>query len=163
MPMKKPPPHGFTITRATQADLDDLAMLFDAYRVFYRKPSDPTTAREFLSQRIARDESVIFLVRDDADRAALGFTQLYPGFSSVSARRLWILNDLYVAEFARRRGVARTLMESAREYAVQTGALRLVLSTAKDNAQAQALYESLGYVREEAVYEYALELTTVAE
>jgi len=158
MTMKKPPLYGFTVARATLADLDDLAVLFDAYRVFYRKPSDSPAAREFLRERIARDESVIFLARDDADRAALGFTQLYPGFSSVSARRLWILNDLYVTESARRRGVARALMESAREYAMQTGALRLVLSTAKDNAQAQTLYESLGYVREEGMVDYALEL-----
>ncbi|MDQ2971367.1 MAG: GNAT family N-acetyltransferase [Rhodanobacteraceae bacterium] len=161
--MKKTPPHGFTITRATVADLGDLTMLFDAYRMFYHKASDPAIAREFLRERIARDESVILLARDDADRTALGFTQLYPGFSSVSARRLWILNDLFVMATARRCGVARALMESAREHAVQTGALRLVLSTAKDNAQAQALYESLGYVRDEAMYEYALELTTVAE
>lgn len=157
------PPHAFTIARAALADLADLAMLFDAYRVFYRKPSDPTTAREFLRERIAREESMIFLARDDADRAALGFTQLYPGFSSVSTRRLWILNDLYVAESARRRGVARALLESAREYALQTGALRLVLSTAKNNAQAQALYESLGYVHEKGMYEYALELAAVAD
>lgn len=163
MTMKKAAPLGFAVLRATLADLDDLAMLFDAYRVFYRKPSDPATAREFLRERIARDDSVIFLARDDADRAALGFTQLYPSFSSVSARRLWILNDLYVAESARRRGVARALMESARKYAMQTGALRLVLATAKDNAQAQALYESLGYAREEGMFEYALELVAIAE
>ncbi|MEO6967753.1 MAG: GNAT family N-acetyltransferase [Rhodanobacteraceae bacterium] len=151
-------PQGFTITRATLADLDDLAILFDAYRVFYRKRSDPALAREFLRERIERGESVIFLAREDADRAALGFTQLYPGFSSVSARRLWILNDLFVAQSARRRGVARAVMERAREFAMQTGALRLVLSTAKDNAQAQALYESLGYVRDVDMFSYALEL-----
>lgn len=154
----KETPGGFTVARATQADLADLAALFDAYRMFYRKPSDPALASEFLRERIERDESVIFLARDAADRAALGFTQLYPGFSSVSARRLWILNDLYVAESARRRDVARALMESAREYAMQTNALRLVLQTARENIQAQSLYESLAYVREEGMYEYALEL-----
>lgn len=147
----------FSITRATLADLDALAPLFDGYRVFYGKPSDIAKARAFLQERLGNDESVIFLARD-ACGDALGFTQLYPCFSSVSARRLWILNDLFVSPNARRRGVARALLEHAREHGLQTGVVRLTLQTARDNAQAQALYESLGWVREEGMYEYALEL-----
>jgi len=37
------------VRQATVADLDLLVPLFDAYRVFYRKPSDPDLARQFLS------------------------------------------------------------------------------------------------------------------
>lgn len=148
---------GFAIERATLADLDALASLFDAYRVFYAKPSDPETARAFLRERLANGESVILLARD-ANGNALGFTQLYPCFSSVSARSLWILNDLFVVASARRRGVARALIERARQHAVKTGAVRLTLQTAHDNARAQALYESLGWVRQEGMLEYALEL-----
>lgn len=150
-------PNGFSITRATLADLDALAPLFDGYRVFYGKPSDPSKANEFLHERLANGESVVFLARD-ADRGALGFTQLYPSFSSVSARRLWILNDLFVSAHARRRGVAKALLRRAREHGIETGVVRLVLQTARDNAQAQALYESLGWLREEGMYEYTLEL-----
>jgi len=146
-----------TITRATLGDLDALAPLFDAYRVFYGKPSDPALARAFLHERLADDESVIFLARDAGGRA-LGFTQLYPCFSSVSARRLWILNDLFVTQAARRRGVAKALLQRAREYGLETGVVRLTLQTAHDNAQAQALYESLGWVRQDGMVEYALEL-----
>lgn len=145
------------ITRATLSDLDALTPLFDGYRVFYGKPSDPATARAFLRERLSNDESVIFLARD-ADGSALGFTQLYPCFSSVSARRLWILNDLFVAPDARRRGVARALLERARGHGQETGVVRLILQTAHDNTQAQALYESLGWVRQGGMYEYALEL-----
>jgi ribosomal protein S18 acetylase RimI-like enzyme len=145
------------ITRATLSDLDALTPLFDGYRVFYGNPSDPATARAFLRERLSNDESVIFLARD-ADGSALGFTQLYPCFSSVSARRLWILNDLFVALDARRRGVARALLERAREHGQETGVVRLILQTAHDNTQAQALYESLGWVRQGGMYEYALEL-----
>jgi ribosomal protein S18 acetylase RimI-like enzyme len=143
--------------RATLADLDALAPLFDGYRVFYGKPSDLPTARAFLQERLANNESVIFLARD-ADGSALGFTQLYPCFSSVSARRLWILNDLFVAPEARRLGVAKALLQRAREHGQQTGVVRLTLQTAHDNSKAQALYESLGWVRQEGMYEYALEL-----
>jgi GNAT superfamily N-acetyltransferase len=145
------------VTHATLDDLDDLVALFDGYRVFYKRVSDPAVAREFLHQRLALRESVIFLARD-SNGDPLGFTQLYPCFSSVSARRLWILNDLFIAEPARGRGVARSLMDRAKRHALQTGALRLVLQTAQDNAPAQALYESLGYVRSDGMYEYSLEL-----
>ena len=146
-----------TVTQATLDDLDDLAILFDGYRLFYKRPSDVAAAREFLRERLALRESVIFVARD-ASGDSVGFTQLYPCFSSVSARRLWILNDLFVAEPARGRGVARALMDAARKHALQTGAIRLILQTERDNARAQALYESLGYVRSDGMYEYSLEL-----
>lgn len=147
------------VAQATLDDLDALTPLFDGYRMFYGKPSDPAMARAFLHERMALRESVIFLARAGEKGAALGFTQLYPCFSSVSARRLWILNDLFVAQSARGRGVAHALMERARRHAVETGALRLVLQTARDNVTAQALYESLGYARDEGMYEYSLALT----
>lgn len=144
-------------SRATLDDLGALTLLFDDYRVFYERTSDRALARAFLQARLQHDESVIFIARD-ATGEALGFTQLYPCFSSVSARRIWVLNDLFVAAAARQRGVARALMERARTFALQSGALRLVLETAEDNHPAQALYESLGYVRESGTRHYSLEL-----
>lgn len=144
-------------SRATLDDLDALATLFDGYRVFYRQPSDPALARAFIEERLRLDESVIFIARDGS-KEALGFTQLYPMFSSVAARRIWVLNDLFVASGARKRGVARALMDRARDFATEKGALRLILETAEDNHAAQALYESLGYVRESGERHYSLEL-----
>lgn len=146
------------ISRATLGDLDALTTLFDGYRIFYKQPSDPALAHAFIEERLRRDESVIFIARDGASREALGFTQLYPMFSSVSARRIWVLNDLFVATAARKRGVARALMDRARGFATEAGALRLILETAEDNHAAQALYESLGYVRETGERHYSLEL-----
>lgn len=150
--------HTTLISRATLDDLDALAPLFDAYRVFYGQSSDLALARTFIEERLQREESAIFIARADRNREALGFTQLYPMFSSVSARRIWVLNDLFVAATARQRGVARALMDRARDFASAAGARRLVLETAEDNRAAQALYESLGYVRETDVRHYALEL-----
>lgn len=144
-------------SRATLDDLDALATLFDGYRVFYRQPSDPALARAFIEERLRLDESVIFIARDGS-KEALGFTQLYPMFSSVAARRIWVLNDLFVASGARKRGVARALMDRARDFATEKGALRLILETAEDNHAAQALYESLGYLRESGERHYSLEL-----
>lgn len=135
---------GFKICIAAMSDLDDLAVLFDAYRQFYEQPTDIERARRFLKARIMANESVIFLARD-VTGAALGFTQLFPVFTSVGTARLWLLNDLYVDAGARRAGVARALMDAAREHAACTNAAGILLETQKNNAPARALYERLGY------------------
>jgi ribosomal protein S18 acetylase RimI-like enzyme len=145
------------IVRAGQEHLDDLARLFDAYRGFYEQPSDLQGARAYLSERLANDDSVIFLALEGGE--ALGFTQLYPSFASLQMGPLWILYDLYVVPEARRRGVGRALLERARRFGTETGAVSLELSTAIDNEPAQALYESLGWVRDTEFYNYELELS----
>jgi len=143
------------IRRARLDDLDSLAELFDLYRQFYRKPPDLELAREFLSARLSRDESVIYLARDDVGRG-IGFVQLYPSWSSTLAGPVWILYDLFVRQEHRRGGVGRALMNKAADMARKTGAVEINLATARDNLQAQALYESLGYVRDDAFYVYSL-------
>ena len=145
------------IDQATLHDLDALAPLFDGYRQFYGKPSDLAGAREFLTARLRLNESLILLARD-AHGEALGFTQLYPLFSSVRMVRTWLLNDLFVAAPARRRGVARALLEAAAVHAKKLGAASLSLSTAHDNLPAQALYEALGWQRDTQFREYTLTL-----
>ena len=145
------------IHQASLADLDSLAPLFDGYRQFYGQPADLGKARSFLAERIERDESLILLARDEAGAGA-GFTQLYPLFSSVRAVRTWLLNDLFVASASRRQGVAASLLKAAAEQARERGAASLSLSTALDNAPAQALYESLGWRRESGFCEYSLGL-----
>ena len=143
------------VKRAVPGDLDAVAPLFDAYRQFYGQPPDLAAARAFLAERLARGESVIF-VAVALEREALGFTQLYPSFSSVSLRRLWILNDLFVGPGVRREGVGRRLLERAREWAVETEAKGLILATAVTNTAAQALYESCGWRRDEEFQHYHL-------
>jgi len=134
---------GTTVRRATAADLGALVPLFDAYRVFYNQPSDPGRAHRFLGERLARGDSVLLLA--ERDGAAAGFSQLYPMFSSVSAARVWVLNDLFIAAGARRGGVARALLGAAEEFARADGALRLELETTADNHAARALYRAAGW------------------
>jgi ribosomal protein S18 acetylase RimI-like enzyme len=145
-----------TILRADLEHLKILTPLFDAYRVFYEQRSDLAAASSYLRQRLSNLDSVVFLAMDGG--RGLGFCQLYPSFGSLSMSRIWILYDLYVIPEARRQGVGRALMERAREFGLASGASHLELSTAKDNHQAQALYESLGYVRDEEFYFYELAL-----
>ncbi len=147
---------GTEIRQATVADVDLIVPLFDAYRQFYRQPSEPERARRFLLERFEHNESVIFLSFEG--RAASGFTQLYPSFSSGSMARVFILNDLFVTPDARGRGVGAALLDAAAEYGRRFGAVRLVLSTGVGNVTAQSLYERLGWKRDTAFFVYQLAL-----
>jgi len=147
----------YSVKQATIEDALVVSALFDSYRVFYEQNTNPQLALEYISERIRNNESVVFLAQDE-NKMGLGFTQLYPTFSSVSAQRSWILNDLYVSKTARKLGVARNLMGAAREFAVNTGANGIALETAEDNINAQSLYESLGYKRSTGFYNYFLSL-----
>ena len=146
-----------SIRRATADDVEELAPLFDSYRQFYRKPSDLPRCRAFLGERLRREQSVVYLALDPAG-APVGFVQLYPSFSSASAAEIWILNDLFVLPQARRSGVGTALLDAARAHAVETGAIRIVLSTERTNEPAQTLYERHGYVRDDAFYAYSLSI-----
>lgn len=145
-----------TITRAAAEDLNDVAPLFADYRKFYGQPVDLERASAFLERRLAQGDSAILLARRGDQ--PVGFAQLYPTFSSVALKRVWILNDLYVAEFARRSHVATNLIDQAVSFARQDGAARLILATAIDNSPARALYEKLGWKRDEAFLHYLFSL-----
>lgn len=145
------------IRQATIEDMDVLVPLFDGYRQFYGQPADAERALAFLAQRFAHHESMILLACDGAG-AGIGFTQLYPLFSSVRTARTYLLNDLFVAATARRQGVAARLLRAAATHAKALGAIELSLSTARDNDAAQALYESLGWQRDTHFCEYSLSL-----
>ncbi len=145
------------IFRADSRHLDELADLFDQYRQFYEQPPDLEACRRFIGDRMANNESVVFAATVD-DGPLVGFTQLYHSFCSVDLIELIYLYDLYVAPAARRRGVARALMDAARQHALDRGAGRLQLETAVDNEPAQTLYESLGWKRDDVFYTYQLDL-----
>jgi ribosomal protein S18 acetylase RimI-like enzyme len=144
-----------TISRAGPADLDALALLFDAYRQFYGQPSDAAAARDWLRSRLRVGESMVLVARRGADM--VGFVQLYPMFSSVRLARTWILNDLYVLPTNRRGGVARALMDAAADFARADGAAGISLETTRDNAAARALYRAAGW-HEDATQWYSLRL-----
>ncbi|HEY7093425.1 MAG TPA: GNAT family N-acetyltransferase [Ktedonobacterales bacterium] len=156
--MLETPDGAVRIIQATSEHLEALAALFDGYRQFYEQAPDLDGARDFLAERLERGESVLFLALLDQDGQEIpaGLAQLYPSFSSASMQRLWILNDLFVAPEARKHGVGRALLQAAREHAEHTQTKGLELMTARDNYAAQALYESMGWQRDEIFLAYTL-------
>ncbi|GAA0707657.1 GNAT family N-acetyltransferase [Dyella marensis] len=146
------------VRQATIHDLDVVAPLFDAYRQFYAQPADLALSRRFLAERFQHAESVILLALNEADGEGVGFTQLYPLFSSVRATRRYLLNDLFVTPARRRFGVAAALLHAATAHARAMGVAGMSLSTANDNVAAQRLYESMGWELEQGFREYHLTL-----
>ena len=137
-------------------ELEEVSRLFDLYRVFYNQSSDLEAARSFIQQRFHQENSKIFIAR--VQDQTVGFTQLYPSFSSVSMKPIWILNDLFVEEAERNQGIAKLLMSAAENFARETGAIRIILATQVTNFAAQSLYHSLGYIKNEEFYYYSLQL-----
>ncbi len=141
------------ITRkATIEDLDPLSILFDQYRIFYKQETDLPAAKQFLSDRITNHESVIFVAV--LDNKLVGFTQLYPVFSSVGMKRAWLLNDFFVDENFRGSAAADNLLKAAQNMGIETNSRWLVLQTATTNHRAQRVYERNGWKKDAEYFSY---------
>ena len=140
------------VRRATLEDLNQLAVLFDEYRQFYGASSNLKQSYNFLKQRFENKESVIFIhFKDDV---FTGFVLLYLGFSSVACSNYYILDDVYVTPIYRRQGSARQLIDTAILFARHESALRISLETQKTNVESQRLYESMGFIQDDAFLTY---------
>ncbi len=138
------------IRRAKKKDLEQLSVLFDKYRIFYKQEPDMKNAKAFIKKRMKRKESVIFVAEERKE--LIGFTQLFPIFSSVSMKRTWLLNDLYVNEKARGKGTASRLLNAAKEFGAETNSKWLLLQTSADNFTAQKVYEKNGWAKETDIF-----------
>ncbi|MDD4973267.1 MAG: GNAT family N-acetyltransferase [Bacteriovorax sp.] len=141
------------IKKAILADVSKILPLFHAYRQFYRHEIDPN-AENFLSERLSKNESVIFYAEDES--GVLGFTQLYPGFSSRNLGSTWILNDLFVKPEARRKKIAWKLIDESVKHAKETKAVLIGLSTQIANADSQELYKKYGFKKDNDLFHFNL-------
>ena len=131
-----------TIRQATLKDIHGVAEMFNQYRVWYGKPSDLPGAKQFLTDRLTNNESIVFIALEDDKMVA--FTQLYPLFSSTRMKRLWLLNDLFVKEEFRGRGLSKALLERAKLLCAETHACGFTLETEKSNDIGNKLYPAVG-------------------
>lgn len=137
-----------TIRKAIEGDLDQLAVLFEAYRLFYKMPPDLNAATRFISSRLTLNDSEIFVAEQDQNLA--GFVQLYPLFSSTRMKKLWLLNDLFVDPSFRGLGISKLLIEASKKLCIDSNACALMLETARSNTVANALYMATGFERDES-------------
>ena len=132
------------IQKATLNDLLPLSVLFNDYRVFYRKDADLEAAGSFLKQRIEIGDSEIFVCFNELNEMT-GFTQLYPLFSSTRMKRLWLLNDLFVHPDHRGKGYSIALIERAKQLCRETEACGMFLETELTNTIGNQLYPKTGF------------------
>lgn len=142
------------IKRINLSEANLVVGLFDKYRVFYKKDSDIGLAERFIKTRLGNNESEIFVALEGDQ--PIGFTQLYPKYSSVSAVKNWILNDLYVESNYRKQGIGEALIKKAMDFAKSDGATYIQLETAVNNYTAQSLYEGIGFQKQGPDTEYFL-------
>jgi len=140
------------IRKADIGDIKEVAVLFNQYRIFYKQVSDIDAAQKFLTERMQHSESVIFVVI--LDHTMVGFTQLYPIFSSVSMKRAWLLSDLFVAPEARGSGAADNLLKAAQQMGADTSSRWMLLQTATTNHRAQKVYERNGWKKDHEYFSY---------
>lgn len=145
------------ITLVGSTDLPELLPLVRAYCDFYQvTPSDQALLE--LSRALLADpqrEGLQLLARDDAGRA-VGFATLYWTWQTLTAARVGVMNDLFVAAEARGMGVAEGLIAACLERCREHGATRLVWQTANDNHRAQAVYARVGATRDDRWLDYNL-------
>jgi GNAT superfamily N-acetyltransferase len=147
------------ITTVTEADLPELLLLMRGYCDFYEvDPSDDALLA--MSRMLIDDpelEGVQLIARDD-DGQAVGFATIFWTWSTLSASRLAVMNDLFVVADARGGGHADALIAECVERARARGATELAWQTAKDNARAQAVYDRVGATRDERWLDYSLDV-----
>lgn len=135
------------------SDLNQVAVLLDEYRMFYKKDSDVEACKQFIEERYNNKESIIFLAEEN--EKVFGFVQLYPVFSTVSLQRAYILNDLFVRSINRSSGASKKLIEKSFDFAKENNARYVCLETGVDNVNAQGLYEKMGMSVDNEVLHYS--------
>lgn len=136
------------IRPAQLSDLPQLSSLFDQYRVFYRKTPDLVGAEQFLRERLEQADSYIYVLEESSELQ--GFVQLYPIFSSTRMRRLWLLNDLFVAPAHRGKGLSLLLLNAGKDLCRQTNACGVMLETEITNTIGNQLYPRAGFQQNQA-------------
>jgi len=135
------------IREASIFELDPLSKLFHAYRqlsVSLDNTCNEQESKNWLEERLKNKEATFLIAIKNG--SILGFATLYQGFSSISLKKYWALNDLYVVDEARGLGVGSALLVEVDSYAVATKSKGVELETSIDNVSAQSLYEQLGYL-----------------
>ena len=147
----------YKIIKATKENINQVGELFDLYRQFYKYKSNVHESKKYINERLQNKESIIYIALSEK-KEALGFVQLYETFGSLQMGKIVILYDLYVKREFRKLGIANQLMKKSEEFAKSIGAKSIELSTAKNNFNAQSLYEKIGYTKDEEFLTYSYDL-----
>ena len=140
-------------------ELDQLLPLIAGYQTFYGSEPDTDRNRTFFS-RFVHPSEVGLLLGAWVDGSLVGFATLYWFYSSTKAADSVLMNDLFVQQGIRGKGIGRALIQRALDEARRRGAAHLEWFTAPDNATAQRLYDSVPGAGRSIWYAYEIEAET---
>jgi GNAT superfamily N-acetyltransferase len=141
---------GRTFQTVGEDDLEELLPLMRGYCDFYRVAPPDVDLLAMARTLIADPEHEgVQVIARDRDGRAVGFATVFWTWSTLSASRIGVMNDLFVEASARGGGVAEALIRECVERCRVRGARSLTWQTAKDNRRAQGVYERVGATREE--------------
>ena len=140
-------------------EMDQVLPLIAGYQTFYGAKPDEQRNRRFFSRFLHPSEEGL-LLGAWVDGDLVGFANLYWFFSSTKATETVLMNDLFVKEGNRGKGIGRALIQSALDETRRRGAAHLEWFTAPDNSTAQRLYDSVPGAGRSMWYAYEIEAET---
>ncbi|MGL1930391.1 MAG: GNAT family N-acetyltransferase [Desulfotalea sp.] len=132
------------VQKLSEGYLAQFVDLVDQYREFCGFNKSPKKTKEFFQNLLTNNEANTFIAINAEDEV-MGFVNLYPSYSTLALRKIWILNDLGVSAKFRRMGVAQALIAEVIGFAKTSGAIRIELKTEITNRSAQKLYSEIGF------------------
>ena len=142
------------IRKATRRDLPKIAQLagelvrqhygFDPQRFMFI--ANPESGYEWwFGKELSNKKALIYCARLDGKLVGYAYARLEPRDWNSLLDAHGALHDVLVDESARRRGIAKLLLERVIDELRQRGAPRIVLHTAVRNLAAQKLFASVGF------------------
>lgn len=126
--------------------VDELVPAFDSYRQRFKQSSNLDGVQAFLQQRVANKDARILIAIENMKMT--GFALLYPSFSSIGMAPILVLNDFYVFAGNSKRETALALLDGAVELCSENSAIRIEVTTRKENHRLHALYRDYGFEKD---------------
>jgi ribosomal protein S18 acetylase RimI-like enzyme len=137
-------------------NIDAALILFEKYQEFYEVQNiDKEKNRKHLQMIMDNEElGKLFLLQDEY--TYVGFSTIYYSFSSRIAEKIAILNDLYVLDTYRGKGLGKKLLEHCFIYLKSRGIKTVRWTTRDDNVVAQKLYNNYAHGTKWLMYSYII-------
>lgn len=133
---------GLTVRMASSDDAPALNEMIAAFAAYERLPNHSTVAS--LHQELTRPDKVIEVAIAFLDGRPVGFAVFFQSYSTFLARRGLYLEDIYVREDQRNKGIATALLRHLARIAVERDYGRVEFSVLLWNTVAIEFFEKLG-------------------
>jgi len=130
-------------------------LYFDYLKFYETSPSDVNS--ELLWDRLTNPEPQIQALVAEANGVVIGIAHFHYQLSTWSDTSYCYLEDLYVAEGARGKGVAKALIQQVQELAIKQGCTELFWITKESNSIARKLYDQVANLSDFVRYKKKLE------